>query len=376
MRFLSYRIVASAAFFVGGFLLSIGAAELQVPLLSTTNATVRIMAANITTGNNQRYEGPGLRIFQALKPDIIAVQEFNYISTNGAGLNTPAALREMIDSAFGTNFVYSRETGYSIPNGVISRWPIVASGSWDDVQVPDRGFAWARIDIPGTNDIYVVSVHFHSSGGSSSRATEAANLRTLIRSNFPAEAFVVVAGDLNTDSRGESAVSILKTFLSDARIPVDRNGNPNTNLSRQKPYDYVLPNFTLALTHTNVVIGAQQFANGLVFDSRAYLPLEDVRPVLVNDSSAVNMQHMAVIKDFSISYTVTNLVLVPAPRLEMVEGNVLHWIGLSQLTYSVQTNALLSDWVTAGAVSSMTTNFWYTNAPSAGEQQFFRVVYP
>ena len=48
-----------------------------------------------------------------------------------------------------------------IPNGIISRYPIVASGSWvDTVQSqPNRGFAWAQIALPGTNDLYVVSVH-------------------------------------------------------------------------------------------------------------------------------------------------------------------------------------------------------------------------
>ena len=219
------------------FLVSVAicAAQPLVPVIIVTNNTLRVMAANITTGNNQRYEAPGLRIFQGLKPDVVAVQEFNCASTNGLGINTPAALREMIDSGFGTNFFYFRESGYAIPNGIISRWPIVNANSWDDVQVPDRGFAWAQIDIPGGNDLYVVSVHLHSSGGSSSRAIEATNLKALIQANFPSNAFIVVAGDLNTDTRTETAVNTFRTFLSDSPVPADNNGNPNTNLSRQKP---------------------------------------------------------------------------------------------------------------------------------------------
>src|SRR5687768_284996 len=97
-----------------------------------SNVIIRVMAANLTSGDFQRYETPGLNIFKGLKPDIVALQEFNYASTGGAGLNTPAAFREMLDTAFGTNFLYFRETGYSLPNGIISRYPMIASGSWVD----------------------------------------------------------------------------------------------------------------------------------------------------------------------------------------------------------------------------------------------------
>jgi endonuclease/exonuclease/phosphatase family metal-dependent hydrolase len=376
MRLLSCRCALAAVLVNGGFILISQAAEQQLPVVTQTSVTMRVMAANITTGNNQRYEGPGLRIFQGLKPDVVAVQEFNYASTNGLGINTPAALREMIDGAFGTNFVFFRESGYSIPNGIISRWPILDSGSWDDVQVPDRGFAWALIDLPGTNDLYLVSVHLHSSGGSSSRATEALNLKSLIQSNFPSNAWVMVAGDLNTDTRNEAAVTTFKTFLSDSPIPADNNGNPNTNLSRQRPYDYVLPGFSFATNQTATVIGTQQFAGGLVFDSRVYSPTNEVAPVLSTDSSAPNMQHMAVVKDFRVSYTVTNLVTVPAPRLEIVSANVIHWIGLSQLAYTVQTNGSLTDWAAIGTATSSSSEFWFTYTAPVAERGFFRVVYP
>src|SRR2546421_12857843 len=85
----------------------------------TTNMSLRVMSANLN-GNTQNYQPFALRIFQGLKPDVIAIQEFNYNSTNGLGNNTLAAFREMLDTAFGTNFVYFRETNasYSIPNGI------------------------------------------------------------------------------------------------------------------------------------------------------------------------------------------------------------------------------------------------------------------
>src|SRR5438874_13829713 len=117
------------------FLCGVGDLQAQAPVVVQTNATVRFMAANLN-GNVQSYQPFALRIFQGLKPDVVAIQEFNYSSTNGLGDNTPAAFREMIDTAFGTNFTYMRETGsYNIPNGIISRYPIMASGQWTDALV-------------------------------------------------------------------------------------------------------------------------------------------------------------------------------------------------------------------------------------------------
>jgi hypothetical protein len=48
------------------------------------------------------------------------------------------------------------------------------------------------------------------------------------------------------------------------------------------------------------VIGQSTYADGIVFDSRVYDPLAEVAPVLFGDSGAVNMQHMAVARDFSM----------------------------------------------------------------------------
>lgn len=352
----------------------------QVPVPVQTNVTIRVMAANITSGNNQRYESPGMNIFKGLKPDIVAVQEFNYVSTNGGTPNTIPALREMIDTAFGTNFVYFRESGYSIPNGIISRYPILSSGTWDDVQVPDRGFAWALVDLPGTNDLYVVSVHLHSSGGASSRAIEATNLKVRIQSDFPANAFIVVAGDLNTDSRSEQALSTFKTFLSDSPIPHDgtASADPDTNATtpRNKPYDYVLPSFNLSSNQVPTVLGSRTFNNGLVFDSRVYTPLSEVSPVQLGDSGVFQMQHMGVLKDFRISFTVTNLVTVPQPVLEMVSTSLISWQGLSGLTYTVESSVNLSNWFTAGSAFSTTTNFSFINTFPTTDTRFFRVTYP
>jgi endonuclease/exonuclease/phosphatase family metal-dependent hydrolase len=341
-----------------------------VPVLTPTNTVLRVLAANLTE-NSQKYEAPQIRILQGLKPDIVAIQEFNFSN------NTPAQIRLFVDTAFGTNFQFFRETnaGYSIPNGIISRWPIAQSGSWDDVQVPDRGFAWARLDVPGTNDLHIVSVHLHSGGGESSRSIEATNLKSLIQSNFPANAWIMVAGDFNTDVRSEAALTTCKTYLSDDPIPTDAvsGGDPDTNGPRSKPYDYILPSFNLTNTLTPVTIGSLHFTNGLVFDSRVYSPLSDVAPVLTADSGAG--QHMAVIKDFRINYAVTNFVNVDPPRL-VFEPPVIRWEGASNLTYTVQSTTNLIDWITNGTVTSSSGAFFHTNPFNGDARRFFRVSHP
>jgi endonuclease/exonuclease/phosphatase family metal-dependent hydrolase len=249
------------------------------------------MAANLN-GDAQTYEPFAIRIFQGLKPDIVAIQEFNYSN------NTASDFRSMVDTAFGTNFVYYREPISGIPNGVISRYSILNAGSWTDTQVANRGFAWARIDLPGTNDIYVVSVHLLTSS-STERGTEAANLKTLIQANFPTNAWIVVAGDFNTDSRTETpTMTTFDSYLSDNPIPADNNGNSNTSQNRNHPHDYVLPGFSLTNFETATVFPSHSFPNGLVFDSTVYTPLSDVPPVQFSDST--NAQHMAVMKDFLI----------------------------------------------------------------------------
>ena len=260
------------------------------------NLNVRVMAANLN-GNTQSYQPFALRILQGLKPDVVAIQEFNYSN------NAASDFRSLLDTTFGTNFVYYREpftSGGDIPNGIISRWPIVAAGSWTDAQQssPNRGFAWAQIQLPGTNSLYVVSVHLLTSG-SPARSAEATALKTLIQSNFPTNAWVVLAGDFNTDSRTESTtMTTCDSYLSDFPVPVDNLGNSFTSENRNYPHDYVLPSFALTNFETATVFASHSFPSGLVFDSTVYTPLSDVAPVQLGDST--NAQHMAVMKDFSI----------------------------------------------------------------------------
>jgi endonuclease/exonuclease/phosphatase family metal-dependent hydrolase len=305
----------------------------QSEVLTLTNLAVRVMGANLTTGNYQRYETPGTNILVGLKPDVVAIQEFKFLSPTGLGTGTPAALREMVDLCFGTNFSYYREpyeASGDLPNGIISRWPIVASGSWPSPQVSNRGFAWAQIRPPGTNDLYVVSVHLHTATASS-RAIEAGVIKSNRLRFFPANAWVIVAGDFNTDNRSEAAVSTFKTFLSDQPIPTDQNSNANTSAPRSKPYDYVLPSFSFTNFLMPVVIGSRTFSSGLVFDSRVYTPIAEVAPVTAADSGASNMQHMGVVKDFRLRWAVTNyrpaIITQPLPQTVPPGGTATFSVG-------------------------------------------------
>ena len=313
---------------------------------------IRIMAANLN-GTTQSYQPFALRILQGLKPDVVCLQEFNY------GGNAAADFRSMLDTCLGTNYVYYREPfngSGDIPNGIISRFPILAAGSWADTvqSSPNRGFAWAQIGVPGTNALYVVSVHLLTSSAAN-RGAEAANLQALIQANFPTNAWVVVAGDFNTDSRTESpTMSTFASYLSDNPIPDDGYGNSFTSGGRNHPHDYVLPSFNFTNVETASVLPSHAFPNGLVFDSTVYTPLSDVTPVQATDST--NAQHMAVIKDFLIPGTaITNSPSTNPPVIS---------IPPQSQTVSPGSNATLS--VTASGAAPLAFQWYFNAAALAG----------
>ncbi|WP_437587386.1 lamin tail domain-containing protein [Sorangium sp. So ce1000] len=256
---------------------------------------VRLMAANLTSGNDQSYDpGHGKRILQGIKPDIALLQEFNY------GGNTSSEIRAFVDATFGAGFSYYREGGAQIPNGIVSRWPIVASGEWDDTSVSNRDFAWARIDIPGPGYVFAISVHLLTSSATA-RNTEAQSLVSFIEANVTASDYLVIGGDFNTGARSEACVTTLSDVVVTAGpYPADRNGNANTNAGRTKPYDWVLVDGDLEAYETAVAIGGSSFASGLVADTRVYSPLSEISPALSSDSGASNMQHMGVVRDFLV----------------------------------------------------------------------------
>jgi endonuclease/exonuclease/phosphatase family metal-dependent hydrolase len=254
---------------------------------------VRIVAGNISSGNQQAYLDHGIRILRGLHPDITLLQEFNY------GANSTTALRSFVDQAFGPEFVYYREPGSAqIPNGVISRYPILEAGNFKDTQVSNRSFAWARIDVPGSTDLVAISVHLLTANATV-RDVEAQQLVNNIHM-FPGD-YVVLGGDFNTKERTEPALGTLSQVLvTSGPFPVDLAGADGTNASRSKPYDWVLGNSSLVAHEVPVLIGQNSFPHGFVADTRVYQPIADLAPALSSDSGATNMQHMAVVRDFAL----------------------------------------------------------------------------
>lgn len=255
---------------------------------------VRAMAANLTSGNLQSYDpGHGMRIIEGAQPDVVLIQEWNY------GLNTEQDFDDFVSMTLGGDFSYHRGTG-QIPNGVISRWPIVEAGEWNDTASTNREFTWARIDLPGAADLWAVSVHLLTSSAAT-RNGEAQQLMQYLAANVPAGDYLLLGGDFNTDTWQEAAwATFAPLFDVAAPQPADQQGNGFTNGSRTKPYDGVFASRCLGLLQVPTVIGASPFDAGAVLDTRVYTPISELAPALATDSAATNMQHMGVVKDFLV----------------------------------------------------------------------------
>ncbi len=254
---------------------------------------LRAMAANLTSGNGQSYDpGDGARIMRGADPDIVMIQEFNY------GARTPADIGGFVAATFDASFAWYRGVG-NIPNGVISRWPILAQGEWSG-ESPDRNLTWARVDLPGPNELWVISVHLPTTSATS-RNTDARTIVRQLDALVPRGDYVLVGGDLNTNTRSEAAFTTFSArFSTSGPYPVDQFDNEGTNASRSKPYDNVFASPCLARLQRPTVVGTSRFDAGLVIDTRDYTPLTDLAPALQSDSAASNMQHMGVVRDFFI----------------------------------------------------------------------------
>lgn len=259
---------------------------------------IRAVAANLTSDNRQAYapdngnhsnpEGAGARILKGLKPDIVMIQEFN----------TTIPTRQWVNRTFGEDFQFAQEEGMQIPNGIVSRFPIAKSGSWDDPVLENREFLWAEIRLPGRASLWVVSLHLHSKT-EASRNLQATALVKFIKLNVPAGAMLLVGGDLNTRTEGEACFrQLAEVVVIPEKPPVDQNGILHTNAPRNRPYDWVLASKGLDACEVPVSLGGSEFAHGLVFDTRVFQPLGAVAPAQLEDSGVKNMQHMAVVRDF------------------------------------------------------------------------------
>jgi endonuclease/exonuclease/phosphatase family metal-dependent hydrolase len=261
---------------------------------------IRVVAANLTSDNAQSYspdntnhsnpEGAGARILTALKPDIVLIQEFN----------TTLPARQWVNRTLGENYQFMREEGMQIPNGIISRFPIIRSGVWDDPVLSNRDFAWAKIRMPGDKELWVVSLHLHSKTPTS-RDLQSAALVRFIQREIPADSLLLIGGDLNTRHTEEPCFQRLaRVVIVPKNPPADSNGIIHTNAPRNRPYDWLLASAPLQRVEIPVKIAGREFPHGLVFDSRVFEPLDALPPVQKSDSGVKNMQHMAVVRDFLI----------------------------------------------------------------------------
>ena len=269
---------------------------------------LRIVAGNVTSGNKQSYDpGDGIRILQALKPDIVLVQEMNY------GNNSSSDYKNFAQKIVGTNYYAVDSSDYQIPNGVLSRYPITSHGYWVDPNISNRALLWAVVDIPGEKDIFAVSVHLHTSPASDqvTAALVIVDEIAKLKSSKPDKYYYVVGGDFNgATSVSSSGFGKNNTFYVSGPHPVDENGDEETNANRNKHYDYVLADYPLHEFQVPTVYYSSKdltktksYENGLVFDTRVYSQSvldEYFSPAQTSDSSASQMQHMAVVKDFLI----------------------------------------------------------------------------
>ncbi|MBQ9816146.1 MAG: endonuclease/exonuclease/phosphatase family protein [Proteobacteria bacterium] len=255
---------------------------------------LRIMTANTTTGEDQSYDnGEGIRIFKAMKPDIVLIQEFNYFKNS---------IKSFVTSTFGKEYTFVRGTG-GIPNGIISKYPILEHGSWKSNKVSDRQWNWAVIDIPGKRDLLAVSVHLYTQDSEA----EMEPLQKQIEKKIAADKkdyYVILGGDFNQpdwEPIRRHFGQMFEVGQKYADWPADQDGMVKTNATRHKQIDYLLCNPDFCALETPTVVGKRSYPKGHVVDSRVYKKhgeLADIAPMKADDSEAHKMQHMAVIRDF------------------------------------------------------------------------------
>lgn len=273
---------------------------------------MKVMAANLTSGTDQSYDpGHGINIFQGLQPDIVMVQEFNYKD------NTPTNIRSLVNLAFGTDFNYSRGQENQIPNGIISRWPIIEQGYLNDPAIDNRDLHWGIVDLPGERDLYIFSVHLRSGSkiDQQNAATIISDHINAHKAAHPDQYYYMVGGDFNgvaavTPDYFGTAFHISKGFPTGMNEKGEES--VNTNRSRTAQLDFILFDEALQRLQEPLIFENRTdpedpltYENGLVFDSRSFSQNQldtYFHPVLQSDSNQQLMQHMGIIQALRICY--------------------------------------------------------------------------
>jgi hypothetical protein len=85
-----------------------------------------------------------------------------------------------------------------------------------------------------------------------------------------------------------------------------------------------------------------------------------------------------IIPSYSVVRLEWTVFTVPKPVLTLTSANsvyTLHWTGLTNVRYAVQSSADLASWATLGSVSSTQSSFSF-NDPNTGTLRFYRVAVP
>ena len=285
------------------------------PALTVSRAeTVKILTANLGDLIQNYPETQATRIFQGLGPDIACLQEFN-----------PSNAESFVDQAFGTDYYLYVEPRYH-PNAIVSRWSFQTYGFWDCPEVSDREFAWAVVNVPGSKKLQVATCHLKSGTSSEdiqTRENQANELKSQIQANFDDNQYIVVGGDLNTQYRSSSPISIFQSYLTTSDgTPADRDGDSDTNEIRTYNYDWIIPNDELGDTITSLFVGSYSYSGGIVFDSHVFTPLSEVSPIQYDDTHASAMNHEPVMKAYNIP---TGGAPTPTPQPPVFNTNLSGW---------------------------------------------------
>ena len=273
----------------------------------TEKIKLRLLAANITSGNDQAYEEEGIRIFKALKADIIMIQEFN----------SKTGIDSFVKNTFGAEYTYFRGNprgNGDIPDGIISKYPIIKSGEIDDPRVTDREIDWVEIKVSDKVKLMVFSVHLKGQEDNSQiTAAQIITKEISEHKKLNTGYYYIVGGDFN----GEASVSNEgfgkyngeDIFVINSAFPKSEYGDDgNTNKSRTARLDYVLVDnelykYQISTDYCISEGSCKKYKDGLVFDSRNYSNSDlsvYFSPVESSDCDVKNMQHLAVVKDFLI----------------------------------------------------------------------------
>jgi endonuclease/exonuclease/phosphatase family metal-dependent hydrolase len=289
--------------FIVPILILVSCTSLFAGIRKKNPSDVRVATANLTTGRYQNYDdGHGMRIMKASSADIFLVQEFNYKE------NTEEDIREFTDKVCGKECEFFREeqSEYTIPNGIISRFSILKSGSIADEFMSNRGFAWAKIELPSQKVIHVFSVHL-SSKHPGRRVKE---MSQLLDEPMDTDGFVIIGGDFNIRGTDEKCFELVEEKFGHQDLAVGVDGKSGTNKSRNKPYDLLIHSKKLDKAEVAIDIragderpleGVNTFSSGLIFDTRDFYEHDPIlNPAKREDSSEAFMQHQLVLRDYRI----------------------------------------------------------------------------